>query len=439
MSDYKIVIVDDDSAMRDSLSDYFTLSGFKVMAYESGLEMFKEISDIGPCVIICDLKMPIINGIEVLKKLKSIVNPVPLIMLTAHGNIQTAVEAIQNGAYDFLEKPFNPDDLKKMVGQAFVNTKSQENINIEEQLHKLIPGNSEILKVLRKNVLNYSNNNNNYLIIGEKGVGKDLIAKALHNCSSIKNKPFIHINCSMATEELFEKLFVGEYGAFSTVQGGTVFLDGLDSLPVESGRELFKTIEKNVLSLQYKFLVDEQIPRITCSIRNKPTDQFNKTNIGRICSMIGKIIITVLPLRDHKEDIFELFNLYLAQSSNQYQTSIPVLSEEDIITLSSYSWPGNQHQLKQIAERFVLLSRTINVSISYLLEVSPQEMIDITNKSNVNLRTLLINFECQLITQAMIECSGNISQVCALLKTPRRTLNEKLLKHDLSREMFLRP
>jgi two-component system C4-dicarboxylate transport response regulator DctD len=438
MSDYKVIIVDDDSAMRDSLSDYFTLSGFEVMAYESGLEMLKEIINIGPCVIICDLKMPIINGIEVLKKLKSIVNPVPLIMLTAHGNIQTAVEAIQNGAYDFLEKPFNPDDLKKMVGQAFVNTKSQKNINTEEKLQKLIPGDSETLKVLRKNILNYSNNNNNYLLIGEKGVGKDLIAKALHDCSSIKNKPFIHINCSTATEELFEKLFVGEYGAFSTVQGGTIFLDGLDNLPVESGRELFKTIEKNVLSLQYKFLVDEQIPRMICSIRNKPTEQFKKTNIGRICSMISKIIITVPSLRDHKEDIFKLFNLYLAQSSNQYQTTIPVLSEEDIIALSSYSWPGNQLQLKQIAEQFVLLNRTINVSISYLLQVSPQEMLDITNKSNVNLRTLLKNFECQLITQAMIECSGNISQVCALLKTPRRTLNEKLLKHDLSREMFLR-
>ena len=152
MSDYKVIIVDDDSAMRDSLSDYFTLSGFEVMAYESGLEMLKEIINIGPCVIICDLKMPIINGIEVLKKLKSIVNPVPLIMLTAHGNIQTAVEAIQNGAYDFLEKPFNPDDLKKMVGQAFVNTKSQKNINTEEKLQKLIPGDSETLKVLRKNM-----------------------------------------------------------------------------------------------------------------------------------------------------------------------------------------------------------------------------------------------------------------------------------------------
>jgi two-component system C4-dicarboxylate transport response regulator DctD len=167
--------------------------------------------------------------------------------------------------------------------------------------------------------------------------------------------------------------------------------------------------------------------------------QENKTNtiIGKICHRLGKIHLKVPPLRERPDDIIELFNKHITQAANEYQISIPPLSAEDVVTLSSYHWPKNQKQLRQIAERYVLLNRTKHVTLNHLLDVSPVDMIDMTNSSNKTLRTLTQDFEKQLITQAMIECSGNITQVCSLLKIPRRTLNEKLLKHNLTRTKFL--
>jgi two-component system C4-dicarboxylate transport response regulator DctD len=158
--------------------------------------------------------------------------------------------------------------------------------------------------------------------------------------------------------------------------------------------------------------------------------------IGAILSRIGKIQLQIPSLKERSDDVIELFNMYLAQSASHHQASIPLLLPEDVLTLTSYHWPKNQRQLKLIAEQYVRLNRTKRVSISHLLEVSSNEIIDISTDSSKNLRTLMQNFERQLITQTMIECSGNINQVCSLLKIPRRTLNEKLLKHKLNRAMF---
>ncbi len=425
-----IIIVDDDQAMRESLSDYFYRANFVVNTYSNGDEFLKDIQNHQPDVIICDLKMPNMDGMEVLKSLKNNKNNVPFIMMTAHGNIPKAVEAIQNDAYDFIEKPFSPKKLQKMANQAVDKYRKKSN---KKDLLTLPLGKSDSIKEFHDELLEQSKSQENLLLIGEKGVNKLLIAKTIHHHSNQRKAPFVHINCSKMLDYNFKKIFVDIDNVFFSTNNGFLFLENLDEMPIENRTKLLTALKSKITNLSPK----NNIFRIICSIKELPPKEKKGTNIGKICALIDKNTLYIPALREHKDDVFELFNSYIAQAANFYQTSVPLLPEQDVVTLSTFDWPGNQNQLKQIAELFVLLNRTVKTSISHLLKVSPKDVTNIDNKSNENLRTLMHNFECQFITQAMIECKGNITQVCDLLKIPRRTLNEKLIKHNIKRSSFL--
>ncbi len=427
-----IFIVDDDQAMRDSLSDYFYRANYTVKAYSGGKTMLSELNSHPVEAIICDLKMPQMDGMAVLKELQSREKSPPLIMITAHGNISTAVEAIKHGAYNFIAKPFSPQNLQQMVSQA-IDKYRLDSAPEDSKTHPL--GSSATIQTFYTQLYSYAKTADNILLTGERGVGKPLVAKTLHQHSQRGAKPFIRINCKIVSERFFEKTFLEDDNAFSRAEEGTIFLENLDKLPLESRAKLLELLTNKVSVKIHQS--NHTLPRFIYSVSEKPAKEKAHTNLSKLCALLNGKILQVPALRAHKEDIFELFNLYMTQSAGHYQTPIPNLSEQDIITLSSFEWPGNQHQLKQIAEQFVLLNRTVDTSISHLLKVSSTEMVDMTNKFDKDLRTLMQSFERQLITQAMIECAGNISQVCELLKTPRRTLNEKLLKYDISRSEFL--
>ncbi len=427
-----IIIIDDDQAMRESLLDYFSRTKHLAKAYASGKEMLSQLHKHNAGVIICDLKMPQMNGMEVLEALQSKENSPPLIMITAHGNITTAVEAIKHGAYNFIAKPFNPQDLQKMAEQAI----DKYHINLDTQKLNTHPlGNSSSLQDFNTQLLDCANTRDNILIIGEKGVDKALVAKTLHQHSQYSEKPFVHVNCIIVSERFFEKHFLEEDNSISKASQGSLFLENLDQLPLESRSKLLALLTDKIAAEVHRS--ERILPRFIYSISNPIAKEKTHTILNKICTLLKGRKLHIPALREHQDDIFELFNHYITQSAAHYQTSIPKLSEQDIIALSSYDWPGNQHQLKQIAEQFILLNRSVDTSISHLLSVSPTEMVDANNKFNKNLRSVMQDFEIQLITQAMIECSGNISQVCELLKTPRRTLNEKLLKYDINRGAFL--
>jgi two-component system C4-dicarboxylate transport response regulator DctD len=438
-----IAIVDDDLAMRQSIYDYLNRANYRVKSYSSGEAMLAEAFDLDIGVIICDLKMPGMSGIEVLKELQTRDDSPPIILITAHGDIPTAVEAIQIGAYDFIEKPFEPQNLRLMIEQAITSyqiksdkllLKSQSNKKLK--LEQILVGQSNAMSDFRYQLIECANNLSNLVLIGEKGVEKTIIAKVIHQHSPLNNLPYVHVNCRVVSELLFDKMFLGKEGAFSRVGDGVIFLEDIDSLAVECRKRLLNELEKRVFQYEYRPKIKVKTPKIICSITESPENVKKHSLIGAILSRIGKIQLQIPSLKERSDDVIELFNMYLAQSASHHQASIPLLLPEDVLTLTSYHWPKNQRQLKLIAEQYVRLNRTKRVSISHLLEVSSNEIIDISTDSSKNLRTLMQNFERQLITQTMIECSGNINQVCSLLKIPRRTLNEKLLKHKLNRAMF---
>ncbi len=439
-----IAIVDDDQAMRESISDYLTRANYHVKTYSSAEEFLTKSFDLNIAVVVSDLRMPGKNGMDLLKELRSKNETLPVILITAHGDIPTAVEAIQNGAFDFIEKPFEPQNLRLMIDQAITSYQiKSDKLLLKNQsdkklkLEQILVGQSNTMSNFRYRLIECANNLSNLVLIGEKGVEKTIIAKVIHQHSPLNNLPYVHVNCRVVSELLFNKVFLGKEGAFSRVGDGVIFLEDIYSLSFECRKRLLSELEKRVFQYEYRPKIKVKTPKIICSMTDSPENVKKHSLIGAILSRIGKIQLQIPSLKERSDDVIELFNMYLAQSANQHQSSIPVLLPEDVLTLSTYHWPKNQRQLKQIAEQYVRLNRTKRVSISHLLEVSSNEIIDISTESSKNLRTLMQNFERQLITQAMIECSGNINQVCSLLKIPRRTLNEKLLKHNLNRAMFI--
>ena len=424
-----IAIVDDDQAMRDSLTDYFHRAQYQTVAYSGGKQLLESLDQESIGVIICDLKMPQMDGMAVLEALQVIKDAPPLIMITAHGNIPTAVEAVKNGAYNFIPKPFNPAELQQMVDQAF--SKYQQ-ANIDQSSAQPL-GNSQSIQAFYEQLALLGQTTDNLLLTGEVGVGKVALAKMAHQYSARKDQAFIAINCATLSQRFFEKTFVEE-AALTQAKSGSIFLQGLDLMPLESRVALLELFEQKFGSNP---AARSEMPRFICSVTQAPGEEKSHTNIGKICTLLKGQVLNVPALREHKDDVFELFNQYMAQAAAHYQSSIPELSEQDVLALSGFDWPGNQTQLKQVAEQFVLLNRSTRTSIAQLLEVSPDQAVDLSNQSGKDLRTLMQDFERQLLTQAMIECSGNISQVCELLRIPRRTLNEKLLKYDMSRTAFL--
>ena len=426
-----IAIVDDDPAMRDALLDYFSRANYQVTGYQNGEELLLALERQKFGAIVCDLKMPKMDGMAVLKALQTKHGAPPLIMVTAHGNIPTAVEAVKNGAYDFIAKPFNPKDLQQMLDQALC--KHQTTLG-DEQINKQPLGHSQTIQDFYQTLMQCAQHDNNVILSGEKGVDKALIAKTLHQYSQRSEQSFVHVNCAILSPRFFDKTFNEKDNVFTQAGSGSLFLENLDELPLESRAQLLEILTDKVYLQQQD---RAHSPRLICSLVQLPEREKSHTNLAKICALINQEVLAIPALRAHKEDVFELFNLYITQSAAHYQVAIPSLSEQDIVTLSSYQWPGNQAQLRQIAEQFVLLNRNVETSIAHLLKVSPSEVINMTHQFDKDLRTLMHDFERQLITQAMIECAGNISEVCELLKTPRRTLNEKLLKYDISRSAFL--
>ena len=439
-----IAIVDDDQAMRESISDYLTRANYHVKTYSNGEEFLTESSDLNIGVVVSDLRMPGKNGMDVLKELRSKNETLPVILITAHGDIPTAVEAIQNGAFDFIEKPFEPQNLRLMIDQAITNYQiKSDKLLLKNQsdkklkLEQILVGQSNTMSNFRNQLIDCANHLKNLVLVGDKGTEKTIIAKTIHQQSPLSHLPYVHVNCKIVSELLFDKMFLGQEGAFSRAGEGVVFLEDIDSLPVECRKRLLNELERRVFQYEYKPIIKVKAPQIICSMVEIPQYAQEHFLIGVILSRFDKVQLNVPSLKERPDDIVELFNMYLTQTANQHQVPIPSLLPEDVLTLSSYEWPKNQRQLKQIAEQYVRLNRTKRVSISLLLDVTPNKTIDLSTESSKNLRTLMQNFERQLITQAMIECSGNINQVCSLLKIPRRTLNEKLLKHDLTRTKFL--
>jgi len=440
-----ITIVDDEQDMRESISQWLGLSGYKTKTYSSADLALKEIEGDYPGIIISDIKMPGTDGISFLKKLQKIDNALPVILITGHGDVAMAVEAMRIGAYDFLEKPFDPERMAELAKRAVQTRRlTLENRALRRELSdgtvllRKLMGTSSVMARLREDILDLAQADGHVLITGETGTGKSLIAHALHACGPRQGKKFVSVNCAAYTEdELAKRLFGDDDHDAPFLDGsldGTLCLEDIESLPA--------SIQARLLSLITEYDMGEEGSRLRIiAISNEtgePGQSLEDTLRHDLFYRLAAMQITPPALKARGEDILSLFNRYLENFADEYGCDQPEVSAEDAAQLLQAQWPGNIRQLINLAERTVLQSRRGSYSIAKMLSSEDDEAEVIKDDAESKpLKEHVEAFERMLIDNTMRRHKGSIQSVMAELSLPRRTLNEKMAKYGLSRSNYV--
>ena len=431
----KIAIVDDEKDMRQSISQWLALSGYDTETFGSAEDALKSLGPDYPGIVISDIKMPGMDGMQFLKKLMGTDSALPVIMITGHGDVPMAVEAMRVGAFDFLEKPFNPDRMSELAKKAtnarrlvMDNRALRRELSDGSQLMKKLIGGSPVMERLREDILDLGQADGHVLIDGETGTGKTLVAHALHAVGSRAGKKFVLVSCGALEEDALSKRLFGpmmpedaQLPAIEEARGGTLVLEGIEALS--------ETLQARLLSA-----INEQgTPAETRIVAISNLQEAGRTSEDALRSdlfyRLAALRITVPPLRQRGEDILVLFTRLSEEFADEYGCETPQVSAQEAAQLLQAPWPGNVRQLINVAERAVLQSRRGSGSIASLL------MSD--HEDGKPLKEYVEAFERMLIDNTMRRHKGSIASVMEELCLPRRTLNEKMAKYALQRSDYL--
>ncbi|XYQ93854.1 sigma-54-dependent transcriptional regulator [Pseudomonas syringae] len=439
-----VIVVDDEAPIRQAVEQWLTLSGFTVQVFARAEECLAELPEHFPGVILTDVRMPGISGLELLARLQVIDKDLPVILLTGHGDVPMAVEAMREGAYDFLEKPFSPETLISNLRRALEkrqlileNRRLHEQADARTRLDATLLGMSPSLQTLRHHVLELSQLSVNVIIRGETGSGKELVARCLHDFGPRASKPFVALNCAAIPEHLFEaELFGHESGAFTGAQGkrigrleyadgGTVFLDEIESMPMAQQVKLLRVLQdKRLERLGSNQSIDVDLRIIAAT---KP-DLLEEARAGRfredLAYRLNVAELRLPALRERREDIPLLFNHFARAAAERMGREAPVVSAVRLSQLLSHDWPGNVRELANAAER-------------QALGLTRPDVETHAEPIGQSLAAQQEAFEAQCLRASLGRHKGDIKAVLDELQLPRRTLNEKMQRHGLMREMFL--
>ncbi len=439
----KVAIVDDEQDMRQSISQWLALSGFDTETFPSAEDALKVLGPDYPGVVVSDIKMPGMDGMQFLKRLLGMDSGLPVIMITGHGDVPMAVEAMRVGAFDFLEKPFNPDrmtELAKKATQArrltLDNRALRKELSDGTGIMKKLIGTSPAMERLREDILDLGQADGHVLIDGETGTGKTLVAHALHAVGPRAGKKFVTISCAAHDREtLSQRLFgpVTEGGQLPLVEearGGTLVLEDIEALPPELQARLLTFINEQGTPAETRIIaiVNQHGPDLTVEQVLRPDLYFR----------LAALKIVIPPLRNRGEDILSLFTRMAQQFAEEYGCDAPEVTAQEAAQLLQAPWPGNVRQLINVAERAVLQNRRGTGTIASLLMAEDEDSgpAAMTTEGKP-LKEYVEAFERMLIDNTMKRHKGSIAAVMEELCLPRRTLNEKMAKYGLQRQDYL--
>lgn len=445
MSDIKVAIIDDEADMRDSISQWLELSGFSTVCYESANAAIKELGAGFEGIVISDIRMPGMDGMELLKRLHTIDSSLPVILITGHGDVQMAVDAMRIGAFDFVEKPFDPERLADLVRHAtgarrltLDNRALRRELSDGSILLRKLMGSSPQVEKLREDILDLAQADGNVMITGETGTGKSLIAHGIHACGMRQSKPYYALNCAALPEdELAERLF----GPATTAKNRPVMVSNeACTLCLEDVHALPETLQARLLAALEEMkseTADGDTNKVrVISVSGVPSDETQKSLRADLYYRLAGMEVSAPTLRERGEDILILFNRFVQMFADDYGCDAPELNAQDAASLLHASWPGNIRQLQHLAERAVLQSRRGETGIAGLLN---EEGLQETNQTSNSkpLKEHVESFERMLIENALRRNRGSVASVMEELTLPRRTLNEKMAKYGLSRADYV--
>jgi DNA-binding NtrC family response regulator len=439
----KIAIVDDEKDMRLSITQWLALSGYDTESFATATDALAAIGPDYPGIVITDIRMPGMDGMQFLRALMSRDSTIPVIMITGHGDVPMAVEAMRLGAFNFLEKPFNPDTMSQLAQKATTqrrmtldNRALRRELSDADQLMKKLMGRSKAMERLREDILDIGQSDGHVLISGETGTGKTLVAHALHAVGTRAGKKFALISCAAYGEDgLMRRLFGPVHSeesylpAIEEARGGTLVLEDIESLTESVQRRLQSYIDDLGQPPETRIIAicNNHEPGQAAADVLRP-DLFFRLNSAKI---------TVPPLRKRGDDILDMFNRLCDAYADDYGCDSPVISAQDAAQLLQAPWPGNVRQMMNVAEQTVLQARRGQGTISSLLMSDEDSMTTVVTSEGKPLKEYVEAFEKMLIDNTMRRHKGSIAKVMDELCLPRRTLNEKMAKYSLQRSDYL--
>lgn len=442
-----VLIVDDEKNIRSGLTLAFEDEGYDTLEAENGEVAWNIINKKSVDLVITDLRMPVMSGYELLKRAASTFPTLPIIVLTGHGSIEDAVKAMQDGAIDFFTKPVDLDHIMLTAKKALNNSKIiEQNIKLTQEittlkqkakLSKTIIGKSEKLTKMMSTIEQVAPTKATVLITGESGVGKELVADALHSLSDRKDGPFIKVHCASLSANLLEsELFGHEKGSFTgavsqkkgrfeLANGGTIFLDEIGEIDANTQVKILRVLQEREFERVGGTQTIHTDVRVVAATNRNLEDEVKKGNFREdLYYRLNVVHIEVPPLRERKEDIPLLLNSFLNEFNNENSKNIEGFTPQARKLLCSYSWPGNIRQLRNSIESAVVLSRGKLIDVEDL----PEQVVNHENESELSIKVGLSLDEAEklFIMSTLDYCGGNKTKASEMLKIGRKTLHRKL-------------
>ncbi|MGB0732700.1 MAG: sigma-54-dependent transcriptional regulator [Pontibacterium sp.] len=450
----QVLLIDDEQVVRESTADWLSLSGFDVTTSDDPVSALSLVNEDAEFVIVSDVRMPNLDGLALLAQVHQQVPEFPVILITGHGDVDMALQAMRLGAYDFIEKPFIPERFAETVERAcdkrrlmLENRRLQSNLASQCGIDSKLIGTSPAIVRLKRQLLKCASLDTNVIIYGETGAGKELVAQCLHDFSQRKAKHFVPLNCAAIPDSLIEsELFGHEAGAFTGAakrrigkfeyaDKGTLFLDEIESMPMNIQVKALRALQEGTIerlggnqsvSIDIRVVAAAKVDLL--SDEQFRDDLYYRLNVSQL---------HIPPLREREEDIPLLFEHFVRLAADRQGVDERGVSQQDISLMQGYLWPGNVRELKNIATRYAL---DLEVSLSALLYPgSPSISEKLATKPQVNLplAAQVADFEKEVIERALMRYQGNIKEVMAALDLPRRTLNQKMAKFGLCRSQYV--
>ncbi|MEL6573573.1 MAG: sigma-54 dependent transcriptional regulator [Pseudomonadota bacterium] len=430
MTAHRVLIIDDDRLMRQSLVDLAEAAGWTAKALARATEVPRWITQFQPDVILSDVRMPEMTGLELLRSLDG---SVPIVLISAHGDIPTAVEAMNEGAYSFIEKPYEPKRLLVALSHAAEQSRMRaSNERLKDRLQQLsgldrvLLGQTSVMAGLRGTIAMVAQSPAAVLIRGETGTGKDLVARALHDISPRCDGPYVAVNAAQITAEQLPLIA-------QSASGGTLFLDEVCACPETIQPALLRLIEAQEIMVPGVGAPVNVDLRVVSATNDDTAAAIADGRLRQdLLFRLEGFALSLPPLMARMDDIALLTQRFLQDGASTYGVAAPEVTDHDMTALLAHDWPGNVRELRNVAERFVLMSGQGLGSMA--------EAISGANAAELprpGLREAVAAFERQMIGKAIQTHEGRMDDAAAALGIGRRTLNEKVVKLGLDKDALL--
>jgi two-component system, NtrC family, C4-dicarboxylate transport response regulator DctD len=453
--DRKIMMVEDDQQLGLAYKRNLRRLGLEVETFDSAQKALSCLTRDWPGIVVTDIMMPGMDGLALMKKVRSFDQDLPVVLVTGRGNIPMAVDAIREGAYDFLEKPVEMESLHKVMEHALEKRRFvlelrrlHAQIDSYDKSSQVLLGTSQVMVQLRKSIQNIADSQSDVLICGETGTGKELVANCIHNQSERREHSFVAINCGAIPESIFEsELFGHEVGAFTGAHQkrvgkfeyanqGTLFLDEIESMPLNMQVKLLRVLQKRVVErMGSNKLIPINIRVIAASkIDLKKACDQNQFRLD-LYYRLNVLQVSLPRLRARVEDIPLLFHHFVEKCCTKHNKKIPTIPKIQYKKLLEQKWEGNIRELKNEAEKYAL-------DLEEKLMISPEtnritESTDISEMENLTLPERVSECEKKLIENELVRNKGDIKKTLFALRIPRQTLRDKMNKFGFNRESYI--